>query len=133
MMYPLIVLSIALFYFAWQVRFIPVSLANSASWLSLGAYLFIYMAPPLSIVQTSSQFLMACLFLMAFTPLLLQMRTDIQSERRARGLRSRGGLQGEEAETTTKHEYSWNKKPETANERQLAYKEKIRGLVGRRK
>lgn len=133
MLWPLLVLSLVLFYFSWRLQFIPVSLANSAVWLALGTYLFIYMAPPLDITQMDSQFLMAGLFLMAFVPLLLQMRVDIQSEKRARKIVGRGGLFGEEAQTMTKYQYSWQgQKQLTAGDRQTAHREEVRRRINRR-
>lgn len=124
----LIGLAVALGFFAYKVSFIVVSIASGMIWLALAAISAISPATiGIDSLSSNLYYMIAMVFLMmAFTPLLFQMRTDIKHESLVRGHPDREGYPGAGTESWT----SWGPKPkkgkETSEDRQRAYKEELR-------
>jgi hypothetical protein len=116
---------------AIRVRFIPSSLAAGSFWLGLLTTFLI--DPDMSefgdIGFIGTVFFALGIILWAFVPLLFQMRTDITTEKRARG-KGEGETQ---VHFTTKSNWKWNKPAApSSSERQAAYREMLKERRNRR-
>jgi hypothetical protein len=123
----LIILAIALSFFAYKVRFIVVSIASGVMWLALAAIAAI--DPSVIGMEEMSEnvcYMVAIVFLMmAFTPLLFQMRTDIRHESLVRGHPDREGYPGAGTESWTEWGPMKKKRKSTTEDRQSAYKYRL--------
>jgi hypothetical protein len=113
---------------AIKIRFIPASIAAGLFWIGLFFALTTdpTMANWMNLTYTAPKFFLGGIVLWIAIPWLLQLRNDVTVEKRARGIRGLGGVLNDSAATQLKHSWSWNKSSPTTNERQAAYRERLR-------
>ena len=124
LMFLLLLLAFVLTYFAWQVKFLPISFAAGLTWFVLLVLLLV--EPDVFNIgeRTEWYYLLAFVFiLMCFSVMLLQMRTDIRFEANVKGKKMSW--------------FEYGKKPfmedpeGTAAERQREYRKQVRGRFRR--
>jgi len=122
----LILIAAFLTYFAYRVRLLIFTMAAASSWLGLGVWLLLSDSTNLQMGDLWTQIIATVFILMTIAVMTLQMRTDIRHERSVRG--SGGGTRESWTESVPRR-----KKRQTSLERQVEYRELLRGKTGRRR